>query len=154
MYIVLLKLHKLNSYEFLWYHTSIRDFQQNQLGQDLYSGGQDNGSLSYMLLCHLSFRKHALNCHRMKPALFSVLCEIKEKTGRPLRRYLLCGTRTETTARPWSWFSPSVYHAPPCPSHPSLPANGSFLSFQSPAFWCITSISFEVYNWSNTIATE
>lgn len=26
-------------------------------------------------------RKHALNCHRMKPALFSVLCEIKEKTG-------------------------------------------------------------------------
>lgn len=29
----------------------------------------------------LSYRKHALNCHRMKPALFSVLCEIKEKTG-------------------------------------------------------------------------
>lgn len=27
------------------------------------------------------FRKHALNCHRMKPALFSVLCDIKEKTG-------------------------------------------------------------------------
>uniref|UniRef100_A0A8C0DMM9 PBC domain-containing protein n=1 Tax=Balaenoptera musculus TaxID=9771 RepID=A0A8C0DMM9_BALMU len=26
-------------------------------------------------------RKHALNCHGMKPALFSVLCEIKEKTG-------------------------------------------------------------------------
>lgn len=25
-------------------------------------------------------RKHALNCHRMKPALFTVLCEIKEKT--------------------------------------------------------------------------
>ncbi|MBN3323835.1 PBX3 factor, partial [Atractosteus spatula] len=25
--------------------------------------------------------KHGLNCHRMKPALFSVLCEIKEKTG-------------------------------------------------------------------------
>ncbi|XP_043550588.1 pre-B-cell leukemia transcription factor 1-like isoform X2 [Chiloscyllium plagiosum] len=33
-------------------------------------------------------RKHALNCHRMKPALFSVLCEIKEKTGAvcPARR--------------------------------------------------------------------
>lgn len=30
----------------------------------------------------LSCRKHALNCHRMKPALFSVLCEIKEKTGK------------------------------------------------------------------------
>uniref|UniRef100_A0A8C6AXQ8 PBX homeobox 4 n=1 Tax=Monodon monoceros TaxID=40151 RepID=A0A8C6AXQ8_MONMO len=26
-------------------------------------------------------RKHALNCHQMKPALFSVLCEIKEKAG-------------------------------------------------------------------------
>uniref|UniRef100_A0A665WLJ0 Uncharacterized protein n=1 Tax=Echeneis naucrates TaxID=173247 RepID=A0A665WLJ0_ECHNA len=26
-------------------------------------------------------RKHALNCHRMKPALFSVLFEMKEKTG-------------------------------------------------------------------------
>ena len=25
-------------------------------------------------------RKHKLNCHRMKPALFSILCEIKEKT--------------------------------------------------------------------------
>lgn len=30
-------------------------------------------------------RKHTLNCHRMKPALFSVLCEIKEKTGKPAR---------------------------------------------------------------------
>ncbi|XP_036185528.1 pre-B-cell leukemia transcription factor 3 isoform X1 [Myotis myotis] len=27
-------------------------------------------------------KKHALNCHRMKPALFSVLCEIKEKTDK------------------------------------------------------------------------
>lgn len=26
-------------------------------------------------------RKHTLNCHRMRPALFQVLCEIKEKTG-------------------------------------------------------------------------
>lgn len=25
-------------------------------------------------------RKHTLNCHRMKPALFEVLCQIKEKT--------------------------------------------------------------------------
>uniref|UniRef100_A0A8C1YPY3 Pre-B-cell leukemia homeobox 2 n=1 Tax=Cyprinus carpio TaxID=7962 RepID=A0A8C1YPY3_CYPCA len=30
-------------------------------------------------------KKHALNCHRMKPALFSVLCEIKEKTGLAMR---------------------------------------------------------------------
>lgn len=34
-----------------------------------------------LLFLLLSYRKHALNCHRMKPALFSVLCEIKEKTG-------------------------------------------------------------------------
>lgn len=32
------------------------------------------------------YRKHTLNCHRMKPALFSVLCEIKEKTGRILNQ--------------------------------------------------------------------
>merc|ERR1711892_1079804 len=30
-------------------------------------------------------RKHKLHCHRMKPALFSVLCEIKEKTVLSLR---------------------------------------------------------------------
>merc|ERR1712038_322028 len=30
-------------------------------------------------------RKHTLNCHRMKPALFSVLCEIKEETVLSLR---------------------------------------------------------------------
>nr|KAF6360020.1 hypothetical protein mMyoMyo1_010978 [Myotis myotis] len=30
-------------------------------------------------------KKHALNCHQMKPALFSVLCEIKEKTGLSIR---------------------------------------------------------------------
>lgn len=40
--------------------------------------------LLYIIGFYLFFyfgRKHALNCHRMKPALFSVLCEIKEKTG-------------------------------------------------------------------------
>jgi len=30
-------------------------------------------------------RKHALNCHRMRPALFNVLCEIKEKTVLSIR---------------------------------------------------------------------
>ncbi|XP_072246286.1 pre-B-cell leukemia transcription factor 1b isoform X2 [Leuresthes tenuis] len=30
-------------------------------------------------------RKHGLNCHRMKPALFNVLCEIKEKTVLSIR---------------------------------------------------------------------
>uniref|UniRef100_UPI00398F78B4 pre-B-cell leukemia transcription factor 2-like n=1 Tax=Pristiophorus japonicus TaxID=55135 RepID=UPI00398F78B4 len=40
-------------------------------------------------------KKHALNCHRMKPALFSVLCEIKEKTG-PCR----VGLVSEATSSP------------------------------------------------------
>ena len=35
--------------------------------------------------CSQQARKHTLNCHRMKPALFSVLCEIKEKTALNLR---------------------------------------------------------------------
>merc|ERR1719481_371750 len=30
-------------------------------------------------------RKHTLNCHRMKPALFSVLCEVKERTALSIR---------------------------------------------------------------------
>ncbi|XP_068027383.1 LOW QUALITY PROTEIN: pre-B-cell leukemia transcription factor 4-like [Melanerpes formicivorus] len=30
-------------------------------------------------------RKHSLNCHRMKPALFSVLCEIKERAVLSIR---------------------------------------------------------------------
>jgi len=33
-------------------------------------------------------RKHTLNCHRMKPALFQVLCEIKEKTGKTVCIYI------------------------------------------------------------------
>ncbi|KAK1878363.1 Pre-B-cell leukemia transcription factor 1 [Dissostichus eleginoides] len=39
-------------------------------------GGMAGGGLPL----NFQHRKHALNCHRMKPALFSVLCEIKEKT--------------------------------------------------------------------------
>ena len=35
--------------------------------------------MTFYIFC---FRKHTLNCHRMKPGLFSVLCEIKEKTGK------------------------------------------------------------------------
>ena len=43
--------------------------------------------LLIVLMCESCFqaRKHTLNCHRMKPALFSVLCEIKEKTVLSLR---------------------------------------------------------------------
>lgn len=33
-------------------------------------------------------RKHTLNCHRMKPVLFAVLCEIKEKTGMCLEFFI------------------------------------------------------------------
>ncbi|XP_041862960.1 pre-B-cell leukemia transcription factor 1-like isoform X2 [Melanotaenia boesemani] len=40
-------------------------------------------------------RKHALNCHRMKPALFNVLCEIKEKTVLSIR-----GTQEEEPPDP------------------------------------------------------
>ncbi|KAL0109153.1 hypothetical protein PUN28_014321 [Cardiocondyla obscurior] len=43
-------------------------------------------------------RKHTLNCHRMKPALFSVLCEIKEKTGERCFLYLLQRRRFESFA--------------------------------------------------------
>ena len=32
-----------------------------------------------------SYKKHHLNCHQMKPALFSVLCDIKEKTVLSIR---------------------------------------------------------------------
>lgn len=38
-----------------------------------------NYSVSFLFFLE---RKHGLGCHRMKPALFSVLCEIKEKTGK------------------------------------------------------------------------
>lgn len=41
----------------------------------------------YFLVCLV--RKHGLNCHRMKPALFTVLCEIKEKTGEPFIVYIV-----------------------------------------------------------------
>ncbi|XP_069823683.1 pre-B-cell leukemia transcription factor 1 isoform X8 [Dendropsophus ebraccatus] len=40
-------------------------------------------------------QKHALNCHRMKPALFNVLCEIKEKTVLSIR-----GAQEEEPADP------------------------------------------------------
>lgn len=34
-------------------------------------------------------RKHTLNCHRMKPVLFKVLCEIKEKTGKKVNSFCI-----------------------------------------------------------------
>ncbi|XP_044287150.1 pre-B-cell leukemia transcription factor 4 isoform X4 [Varanus komodoensis] len=50
-------------------------------------GLQDTGDILQQIMAitdqsldEAQARKHALNCHRMKPALFSVLCDIKEKT--------------------------------------------------------------------------
>ncbi|XP_021940706.1 homeobox protein extradenticle-like [Zootermopsis nevadensis] len=51
-------------------------------------------------------RKHTLNCHRMKPALFSVLCEIKEKTGEFLYfRSHSCRDLVLTSFPVWSMFT-------------------------------------------------
>ncbi|XP_055752870.1 pre-B-cell leukemia transcription factor 1-like isoform X4 [Salvelinus fontinalis] len=48
-------------------------------------GGAGGGTAGGGLPLNFQHRKHALNCHRMKPALFSVLCEIKEKTVLSIR---------------------------------------------------------------------
>ncbi|XP_073174363.1 pre-B-cell leukemia transcription factor 4 isoform X1 [Lepidochelys kempii] len=55
-------------------------------------GHQDTGDILQQIMAitdqsldEAQARKHALNCHRMKPALFSVLCEIKEKTVLSIR---------------------------------------------------------------------
>lgn len=52
--------------------------KQKDIGEIL----QQIMSISEQSLDEAQARKHTLNCHRMKPALFSVLCEIKEKTGK------------------------------------------------------------------------
>ncbi|KAJ8357513.1 hypothetical protein SKAU_G00203070 [Synaphobranchus kaupii] len=46
-------------------------------------------------------RKHALNCHRMKPALFNVLCEIKEKTARFLEECMSYAWCCSPRLFPW-----------------------------------------------------
>lgn len=63
--------------------------KQLSLGQQ---GQQDIGDILQQIMAitdesldEAQARKHALNCHRMKPALFSVLCEIKEKTVLSIR---------------------------------------------------------------------
>ncbi|KAI5094860.1 pre-B-cell leukemia transcription factor 3 isoform X4, partial [Silurus meridionalis] len=56
-------------------------------GHDGSDGKQDIGDILHQIMTitdqsldEAQAKKHGLNCHRMKPALFSVLCEIKEKT--------------------------------------------------------------------------
>lgn len=44
--------------------------------------------LSLQSLDEAQARKHALNCHPSKPALFAVLCEIKDKTALSLRTFI------------------------------------------------------------------
>eukprot|EP00069_Balaena_mysticetus_P019925 bmy_02665T0 len=44
---------------------------------------EDSGESLEDLMANMKNIKHALNCHQIKPALFSVLCEIKEKTVSP-----------------------------------------------------------------------
>ncbi|XP_072531366.1 pre-B-cell leukemia transcription factor 4 isoform X3 [Salminus brasiliensis] len=54
-------------------------------GDPTEGGGAGGGTAGGALPLNFQHRKHALNCHRMKPALFSVLCEIKEKTVLSIR---------------------------------------------------------------------
>lgn len=60
----------------------------SQAGGDNDSRKQDIGEILQQImniteqsLDEAQARKHTLNCHRMKQALFSVLCEVKEKAG-------------------------------------------------------------------------
>ncbi|XP_066563874.1 pre-B-cell leukemia transcription factor 4 isoform X3 [Amia ocellicauda] len=54
-------------------------------GEDQAPPRDTGGAAGAGLPLNFQHRKHALNCHRMKPALFSVLCEIKEKTVLSIR---------------------------------------------------------------------
>ncbi|XP_031426754.1 pre-B-cell leukemia transcription factor 3b isoform X4 [Clupea harengus] len=61
-------------------------------GTDVDGRKQDIGDILHQIMTitdqsldEAQAKKHGLNCHRMKPALFSVLCEIKEKTGLSIR---------------------------------------------------------------------
>lgn len=52
----------------------------------------------WLLRCLLFSRKQALNNHRLKPALYSVFCEIKEKTALSLRSTAAASTEDELNA--------------------------------------------------------
>jgi len=68
------------------------DFDRSDIGG---GGGGGNDEICNILqqiinisdqsLDEAQSRKHTLSCHRMRPALFQVLCEIKEKTGLSFR---------------------------------------------------------------------
>ncbi|KAK6301009.1 hypothetical protein J4Q44_G00291070 [Coregonus suidteri] len=71
-------------------HADVGDHDAGRKQHALGQPQQDIGDILQQIMAitdesldEAQARKHALNCHRMKPALFSVLCEIKEKTGEP-----------------------------------------------------------------------
>jgi len=55
---------------------------------------------------YVPFRKHTLNAHRMKPALYQVLREIKEKTGNLCLEFPWTLTQSDTSHHL------STYHPP------------------------------------------
>ncbi|XP_063282215.1 pre-B-cell leukemia transcription factor 1 isoform X3 [Pelobates fuscus] len=85
-------------------HPSLSQHMQDGPGATEGEGGrkQDIGDILQQIMTitdqsldEAQARKHALNCHRMKPALFNVLCEIKEKTVLSIR-----GAQEEEPADP------------------------------------------------------
>ncbi|XP_022250314.1 pre-B-cell leukemia transcription factor 1-like isoform X2 [Limulus polyphemus] len=62
-------------------HTADQEVRKHDISEIL----QQIMNITDQSLDEAQARKHTLNCHRMKPALFSVLCEIKEKTVLSLR---------------------------------------------------------------------
>lgn len=58
---------------------------QDAKKQDLGDLLQQIMAITDQSLDEAQARKHTLNCHRLRPALFQVLCEIKEKTGLSFR---------------------------------------------------------------------
>lgn len=68
---------------FVFFKISFFGIDSSLLFQDIGEILQQIMNITDQSLDEAQARKHTLNCHRMKPALFSVLCEIKEKTGKP-----------------------------------------------------------------------
>ncbi|XP_041073651.1 pre-B-cell leukemia transcription factor 1 isoform X1 [Polyodon spathula] len=73
-------------------HPGLSQHMQDGTGTDGDGRKQDIGDILQQIMTitdqsldEAQARKHALNCHRMKPALFNVLCEIKEKTVLSIR---------------------------------------------------------------------
>lgn len=77
-----MKLHGLGGQQQQQQH---QQPQQQQQPQDIGGILQQIMGITEESLDEAQARKHALNCHRMKPALFSVLCDIKERSALSLR---------------------------------------------------------------------